>query len=377
MRVALAHDWLVGRRGGEAVLESIAHTLIQDGHQITRLYTMFDDAGPIGPTIDTLPKTVSSLNNPAGSDLSLRRWLLPLYPIAVAELSRALARDHRHDPVDALVSTSSVAVKSMRAPKNVPHLCYCHTPARYLWSQADQYTRGRAGPARALGLALCKPWLRAWDKRGARNVARFLANSSHTRDLIADCYARDAQVVHPPARTDYFTPDDHVVREGFWLFVGALEPYKRADLAISAARTANKQLLIVGDGSERPRIERLASQTDAHLLGRVPDKQLRDLYRRASCLLFPQVEDFGITAVEAQACGLAVAARRAGGALDSVIDRRSGRFFDEADPRALAECATQAEPLTGSPDCRRSAERFSEGRFRQRVRDEFHALLGL
>ncbi len=364
-RVLLAHDWLCGRRGGEAVLERIA-AVLRERHEVVAVFTMFDDGSSIGPAVDALPRVVWPGGRVPGARV-LRRWMLPLYPEAVRWLSGRLARLHDDRPIDLVVSSSSAAVKGLRPPRGVPHVCYCHAPARYVWSVEEEYAVGRSpGDAlRTLGLRAIGPLYRSWDRRTAANVTRFLANSSHTAAEIARCYGREAAVVHPPVRTGFFTPDPGVPRQPFWLFAGALEPYKRADLAVEAARWAGVRLVMAGGGSMeralRARARRLPEGT-VEIAGRVSDERLRELYRRARLLLFPQVEDFGITAVEAQACGCPVVARRAGGALDTVIEGRTGAFFDRPEPAAIAEAAGRC-PLGADIVCRRNAERFGETAF--------------
>ncbi len=371
MRVALAHDWLVARRGGELVLDAIAHTLAEMGSPAPHLFTMFDAGLPVTDRIDALDRTVSKLNTyPA----PLRRWLLMSYPSAVESLSRALHTMHQREPIDLLISTSSAAIKSMRAPRGVPHLCYCHTPARYLWSQTPQYTQGNLkARIRGLGLALTGNTLRNWDTRTADRVDRFIANSTHTQNQIREHYGRDSAVIHPPVRTDFFTPDTSAVRSDSLLLVSALEPYKRIDLAIDAAMIANRTLTIVGTGSHestlRTHAQRARKYTSSKgrivFLGKINDEQLRDHYRTSWAFLFPQIEDFGITAVEAQACACPVIAYRAGGALDTVLENQTGVFFDETIAESLADAIARAdETLFDAATIRTHSEQFSEKHFR-------------
>ncbi len=366
LHIALAHDWLVARRGGELVLDAIATHLIKQGHTITNLYTMFDSGNPITPAIDVLPKATSSLNHLPST---LRRWLLPMYPRAVEQLSARLARDHDTQPIDLLISTSSSAIKSLQAPKGVPHICYCHAPARYLWSQSDQYTsqRGFKSRLRAAGLDHFGDSLRQWDKRTASNVSQYIANSTFIASEIRSTYERDAVVIHPPIRTDYFTPDA-TPRNDRLLYVGALEPYKRVDLAIDAAGLLGLPIDIVGTGSHAPTPSNPAHNSAATFHGYLPDTAIRTLFQSCKALIQPQVEDFGMTAVEAQSCGCPVIARRAGGALDSIIETKTGRFFDHPDPEELAGAI---DKLSSSPcdpeDCRRNALRFSLDTFEQKL----------
>jgi glycosyltransferase involved in cell wall biosynthesis len=311
------------------VLERLAR-LVQAHFQPAGLLVMFDDgcAHKSTPTLNRWRDRglihASSINDWPGAR-RLRRWLLPAYPLAVRDLSTQLEILHAHAPIDLVISTSSCAIKSLRTPlardSIVPHLCYCFAPARYLWSQREAYAAGFRG----LALRLLGPPLRAWDRRTSRNVTRFVALSRHIQNEIESSFGRSSDLVHPPTRTEFFTPlPAEGARSGeeldrslpglpdhFWLLVGALEPYKRAELAIRAAALAGKPLLVVGEGSDLSRLRRLKAPTTS-FLGRVSDEILRHLYRHADALLFPQIEDFGIVAVEALACGWRAGYRDAG-----------------------------------------------------------------
>jgi len=242
----VAHDWLCGLRGGERVLERIC-ALVQREFEAAGLLTMFDDGKPLSPTVDEWRRRglirASAWNWLGRGDL--RRWLLPTYPRAVAGLSRRLADIHAAQPIDLVISTSSAAIKGLKAPAGVKHVCYCHSPARYVWSRADDYGRGWGLKAtlRRAGLGFYSDRFKAWDRATAANVDRFIANSTHTASEIRRCFGAESMVIHPPVRTDYFTPDPGVVRGDFWLVVGAVEPYKRVDLAIKAAKIAKSTRL--------------------------------------------------------------------------------------------------------------------------------------
>ncbi len=354
--MALAHDWLVGMRGGERVLDAIAR-VVRESAEVDALYTMFDDGRTSIPGIEGLEKVVWPVGARGFAATRARRWLLPAYPRAIAWLSRELAERHRSRPIDLLISTSSAAIQGLAAPAGVAHLCYCHAPARYVWSQGEAYARG--SPLKRAGLALFGRRFREWDRARARVVTRFLANSTHTARQIGEFYARDAGVLHPPVDTAYFGAAPARERRG-WLVVSALEPYKRVDLAIDAAEIAGERLTIIGEGTQGRRLRARAGK-GVEFLGRVTRERLREAYAGASCLLFPQVEDFGIAAAEALAAGCPVVARRAGGALDIVEEGVTGAFF-EGDGTDLARAAGRC-PVGASDACRLAAARFDRARF--------------
>lgn len=349
-------------RGGEWVLDRLARLFGP-----TDLYTLVHDGRPLTAAIDSCRVITSPLQRLPGAAGRWRRHYLPLYPWAVERLHVARC--------DLLISTSSAVMKSIAPPPGAPHLCYCHAPARYLWSQTDAYASGAGGWIRGIGLRTVGSRIRRWDRATAGRVTRFLANSAHTAQWIARAWGREAAVVHPPARLDFFTPDPTVAREPWLLVVAALEPYKRTELAIEAANRARLPLKIVGDGTQRKALAARAGPT-VQMLGRVDENSLRDLYRRARALLFPQVEDFGLVAVEAQASGCPVVAFAGGGALETVSGR-SGVLFHEARVEALLEAIDEMDAAAIDPaECRRSAERFAPPVFDAAIRAHVAELLG-
>ena len=344
-RIARAHDWLVGMRGGEHVLDRLARLVGP-----TDLYTLVSDGRPLSEAISACRVRTSLLQRWPGASGRWRRHYLPLMPWAVGRLRVA--------PCDLLVSTSSCVMKGLEAPAGAKHVCYCHSPARYIWSQQHNYARGLAG----LGLRACGPRFKRWDRCTADNVDLFIAPSTYIASRIRECFGRDSEIVPPPVRIDFFTPDPTVPREDFWLIAAALEPFKRIDLAVEAANRTGRALLVAGAGSQRSRLERLAGPT-VRFLGWQGPEALRDLSRRARAFLFPSVEDFGIAPVEAMACGCPVAALAAGGALDTVTES-TGALLKEQNADALVEALQRIDRGGIDPlECRRNAERFSEEAF--------------
>ena len=361
-RVALAHDWLVGMRGGEFVLDRLAR---QFGP--TELYTLVSNGRPLTEAISACRVITSPLQRLPGASGRLRRQYLPLMPWAVGRLKVA--------PCDLLISTSSAVMKSIRPPKGTPHLCYCHSPARYIWAQTQEYATGSGGRWRGIGLGLIGPVFRRWDRATADRVTMFLANSQHTAERIQRYFGREAQVVYPPVRTDWFTPDPGVQREDWLLVVSALEPYKRTELVVRAASHAGLKLKVAGDGSQQKALAGAAGPT-VEMLGRVDDQTLRDLYRRAKALVFPQVEDFGLIPVEAQATGCPVIAFAGGGALETVTPQ-TGIFFSQHTVEALVEAVAALDEARIDPvQCRRNAERFNEQAFDEAISRAVKTVLG-
>jgi glycosyltransferase involved in cell wall biosynthesis len=353
-KISLAHDWLVGLRGGEWVLDRLAHLFGP-----TEIYTLVNDHRFLTAAIAGCTVITSPLQKLPGASGRLRRHYLPLMPWAVERLQVR--------PCDLLISTSSAVMKSIKPPRGVPHLCYCHSPARYIWEQTDDYAHGSGGGIRAKGLKLIRKRFQEWDRRTAERVTRFLANSAHTAARIKRCYQRDAQVVYPPVRTEFFTPDACIEREDWWLVVSALEPYKRTDMIIDAAKKLNLKVRIAGSGSQRVELEQRARGANVEFLGRVSDEALRDLYRRAKALIFPQVEDFGIIAVEAQACGCPVIAFNGGGARE-IIREDTGGFFEQQNTESLMGALDElpSRAITAEA-CRANALRFSAEAFDRRM----------
>jgi glycosyltransferase involved in cell wall biosynthesis len=384
-RIALAHDWLCGYRGGEAVLEQLC-TLIDHVARPGPLLTMFDDRRPLAPAIDRW-RARGLIHSASISRIHAanraRRWLLPTFPALIEELSARLQRIHEHEPIDLLISISSCAVKGLRAPPGVPHLCYCLSPARYVWAKPDEYQHPSLTHwLRSAGLHALASTFRDWDRESASNVDRFVAISTVVRDRIRQSFGRESNIVFPPVRLHAFAP--HSVSDlepktqphpDHWLVVSALEPYKRVDLAIQAAALADRPLRIAGTGSQAAALRSLAAAArtpagkpaDIEFLGRVSDQSLPQLYRDARLLIFPQEEDFGIVAVEALASGLPVIARRAGGALDIITEGLTGAFFDQTTPQAIVAAASRVPPLNKRTvaACLDASHRFSEARFQQ------------
>jgi glycosyltransferase involved in cell wall biosynthesis len=322
MRVALVHDWLVGRRGGEAVLEALV-SLFPDSD----VFTLVHRKGSVPAAIEARPIHVSPLQRIPGV-LNHYRGLLPLMPAAIGAL------DVRG--FELVISSSHCVAKGVRVPPGTPHLSYVHTPMRYMWDLFDTYFGpGRASLPVRLGAHLVRPGLQAWDRRTAAGPGRLVANSQYTAARIAKVWGRSADVVYPPVDVRRFASGPlGEGKGGYFLWLGALAPYKRLDVALAAFASLGAPLWVVGQGQDA-RLLRGRLPPTVRWLGALPDEALPGLYAGARALVFPGEEDFGIAPLEAMASGRPVLALRRGGAVETVTEE-TGIFFSEPTPEALA-----------------------------------------
>jgi len=342
LRVALVHDWLTGMRGGEKVIEVLGG-LFPDAP----LFTLFHFPGSVSPAIESHSIRTSFLQRAPGIRNHYRTYL-PFFPAAIEEFDLS--------GFDLVVSSSHCVAKGVIAPPDAFHVCYCHTPMRYAWDQEHAYFPNRTGlKARLRSLTLSA--LRSWDVSSAARVNQFVANSRFVARRIQTYYGRPAEVVHPPVNVEFFTPGAPAEksRHGdkpreYCLAVSALAPYKKVEVAMAACEKLGLELRIVGEGPER--------------------EELRDLYRGARLFLQPGVEDFGISSVEALACGTPVVAVARGGILDVVEDGRHGVLYpDWEGPTALCDAIDKARRIGfNALDLRDRAESFSVSRFTDRIR---------
>lgn len=351
LRVAIAHEWLVKYAGSErCVFEMLAAFPGAD-----LLTTVIDPSGLPAPLRRARP---SLLQHIPGATRH-HEWLLPLMP-----LSWRLRQPV--DGVDLVISSSHACANAVRVAPGIPHLSYCHTPMRYAWhfeSERERFPRPLQPAARVV-----MRWFRHWDRKTAGRVTRFVANSSAVATRIEQAFDRPAQVIFPPVRTEFFTPDGE--REDFFLYVGRLVGYKRPDLVVDAfAGLPDQRLVVVGEGPLGRELKARATP-NVTFLDEVDDERLRDLYRAARAFVYPVDEDFGIAMAEAQACGTPVIGRAAGGALDIVEPDVTGWLLEDHSVEALRNAVRRAavERMDEAVIAQRAA-RFSSARFRKEVID--------
>jgi glycosyltransferase involved in cell wall biosynthesis len=313
LRVAIVHDWLVTWRGGEKVLESIA-SLYPDAP----IFTLFCD-------FSILPETLRHRKivvHPVANRLRfMRKALLPFFPIWIESMDLS--------GFDLVISTSSCVAKGVLIDPAARHLCYIHSPMRYIWDQRDEYVGTvRRIPVVGFFVDLVSSLLRVWDTASATRVDVFVANSNFIKKRVQKYYGRSALVVHPPVDVNRFKGSNAQPKKGYLLAAGAFVGYKRFDLAIAACESLGRKLIVAGQGPDLETLKSLAGPNTT-IINAPSDAAWVTLMREAEGLLFPGVEDFGITAIEAMAAGTPVIAYKAGGALDYIVEDETGVFFSE------------------------------------------------
>ncbi|WP_051324463.1 glycosyltransferase [Candidatus Solirubrobacter pratensis] len=351
MRVALVHDFLLDVRGAERVFAAICDAW-PDADVFTAVY---DERGTEGRFAARSPRT-SFLQRVRPTSRTFRP-LLPLYPHAIESLD---LRGY-----DVIVSSSSAWAHGVLVDPGAVHVCYCHNPFRYAWSEREATLAARGPLTRPALRVLLSRW-RQWDSVAARRVDAYIANSAITAARVRRYFGREAQVLHPPVELGRFAPGPVGAH---YLVLAELMSHKRIDVAIRAFNALGAPLVVVGDGPEWRSLRRLAGPT-VRLTGRLGDEDVADLLRSARALVVTAEEEFGIAAVESLASGRPVIALRRGGVLETVREGVTGAFYDDGDdPRALAEVVARFEPALVDPaECVASARRFSVARFQERLR---------
>jgi glycosyltransferase involved in cell wall biosynthesis len=333
LRVAIVHYWLVGMRGGEKVVEALCE-LFPHADIFTHVYV----PEAMSPTIARHRVRTSFIGRLPRARTRYQRYL-PLMPLALEQLD---LRGY-----DLIISSESGPAKGIIPPAGAVHLCYCHSPMRYIWNMFHDY-RERSGLLTRLMMPPLSHYLRTWDAISATRVHHFAANSRTVARRLNTYYRRDATVIHPPVDTAAFTPLPDDERGDFYLMAGELVAYKRPDLAVEAFNAMRKPLVIVGGGEMLSRVKALAGPT-VTVLGPQPFSTLRRLYAQCRALIFPGEEDFGIVPVEAMASGRPVIAFGRGGATETVVDGVTGLFFDQQSLEGIAEVVTRFERTAFDP----------------------------
>ncbi len=361
MRVAIVHYWLVGMRGGEKVVEALCEMFPQ-ADIFTHVYV--PDA--VSEIIRRHKITTSFINSLPAAGRLYKRYL-PLMPLALEQLDL-----HGYDLV---ISSESGPAKGVIPPPSARHLCYCHSPMRYLWNMFHDYRR-QSGLLTRLAMPPIAHYLRVWDTVSANRVDHYVANSRTVAGRIRRYYGREADVVWPPVDVGAFQSVGANERGDYMLMVGELVAYKRPELAVEAFNRMRRKLVVIGGGEMLARIRRLAGPT-VSVLGPRPFAELRLHYARCQALIFPGEEDFGIVPVEAMASGRPVIAYGRGGATETVLPNVSGILFDEQSVDALIDTVEGfRDPDFDPAAIVRHASGFSRDVFIAGLRAQIDLLMG-
>lgn len=353
MKVALVHDWLNQYGGAERVLEEF-HALFPDAPVYVSMYDP-----------DRMPKEYRSwdIRTTWMQRLPLvkkkHQPFMPLYPAAFESFDLS--------GYDLVLSSASAFCHGVITRPETCHVCYCHTPTRFMWNYFDYVKRENLGRQQQRALVPILFNLRTWDRVSADRVDYWIGNSRLVQKRIAKFYRRKSVVIHPPVNASRFHPSNG--HDDYFLCLSRLIPYKRIDLAVQAATRIGARLLVAGSGRETERLKRMAGPT-VEFLGRVDDDHMVELYARCKAFLFPGEEDFGITPLEAMASGRPVIAYKSGGALDTVVPGVTGAFFEEQTVDSLARALEEFNPdAYNTAAIRAHAETFDSSVFRTRIRE--------
>jgi glycosyltransferase involved in cell wall biosynthesis len=357
MKVALIHYWFVTWRGGERVFKAIADLFPQ-----ADIYTHVADPDVVARAF---PNRRVSTTFIARLPFSLRQYqrYLPLMPLALEQLD---LREY-----DLVISSESGPAKGVIVAPHATHLCYCHSPMRYVWDRYHDY-RSQSGAFTRMAMAPLLHYVRLWDQISAQRVDHYIANSRFVRKRIGAYYRRSAEVIYPPVAVDSF--DVSSESEGFYLWVGQLVAYKRPDLLVEAFNELGKPVVVIGEGEMLPQLRRNA-KPNIRFLGQQTFDVIRSHYARCRALVFPGIEDFGIVPVEAMASGKPVIAFGYGGAEETIVDGLTGLFFRDQTAASLIDAVRRFESVDNfdRKAIRAHAEKFSEhvfkARFSEYVRD--------
>jgi glycosyltransferase involved in cell wall biosynthesis len=339
MRVAIVHHWFISLAGGERVVDSIASIF-----PTADLFTLFLDRQKLSPRLSQHKITTSFLDRTPGARRA-HRHCLPFYPLAVEMLDLS--------GYDLVITSDSGPMKGVITDSNATHICYCHSPMRYLWDGHSAYLRQMPLLTQTV-FGLASHYVRNWDYSAAQRVDHFIANSNYVAGRIRKYYRRDSTIIYPPINTSQSFLAD---KPGdYYLAVGRLVPYKRTDILIDACAKLGRKLVIVGDGPEMKRLQKRAVK-NIEFLGEADESQLRDIYAQCRALLFAADEDFGMVPLEAQSFGRPVIAYGKGGSLETVVgacspiepgqtnelDGITGLFFEEQTADSLAKAILEFE----------------------------------
>lgn len=359
MKTAIVHEWLVNYAGSEKVVESFT-SIWQDADVFTLVDFLNDEERRI---ILKGKKAKTSFIQSLPYAKKRHRKYLPLFPKAIESFDLS--------KYDLIISSSHSVAKGVRTNKNQLHICYCHSPMRYAWDEADYYLKEanlNSGIKGLVAQSILK-YLRKWDLKSADNVDYFIANSNHIAKKIKRIYNRHADVIYPPVDVEKFSLATE--KEDFYLTASRLVPYKRIDLIIEAfAHMPDKKLIVIGSGPEKERLKAKAV-SNISLIGYQEFDSLKSYMQKAKAFVFAAEEDFGIIVVEAMACGTPVIAGNFGGTTESVVDKKTGVLFPNQTVDSIVEAVKNFDVIAKSinnSEIRIHSEKFSREIFEKNIK---------
>ncbi|WP_271808450.1 glycosyltransferase [Clostridium beijerinckii] len=354
MKIALVHDWLPFMGGAERVLTNFFEL-----YPKAPIYTTICNKSKIDGPLREANIITSNLQK-KNKEIKNHRKLFPLMMTAIERFNL--------NEYDVVLSSSSSVAKGVITSPSTMHICYCHSPMRYAWEFSHEYAGKMAGKGSLKGklLSYFLTGIRLWDNASSDRVDYFIANSQNVAKRIWKHYRRKSVVIHPPVRCNLFNISD--IDDEYFLIVSRLQEYKRIDLAIEAFNKLGFPLVIIGDGPDREKLERMA-KSNIKFLGRESDEVIKEHYAKCRAFIFPGEEDFGITPLEAMASGRPVIAYRKGGALETVVENKTGVFFDNQNCEDLTKAIEEFESMTFDKyDIRKHAEAFDEAVFKENIK---------
>jgi len=354
MKIALVHDWLPFMGGAERVLTNFLE-LYQDAP----IYTTICNRSRLDSPLKEANIITTSLQK-KGKEIENHRRLFPFMPTAIESFDL--------NEFDIVLSDSSSIAKGVITSPDTMHICYCHSPMRYAWEFSHEYAGKMVGKGglKAKLLSYFLTGMRLWDNASSDRVDYFIANSQNVSKRIWKHYRRESVVIHPPVRCNLFNISD--IDEDYFLIVSRLQEYKRIDIAIEAFNELGLPLVIIGDGPDRKKLEVMA-KNNIKFLGRESDEVIKEYYAKCRAFIFPGEEDFGITPLEAMASGRPVIAYRKGGALETIIEDKTGVFFDNQTYEDLVDTIRRFENMTfNKKEIRSHAETFDEYIFKEKIK---------
>lgn len=361
MKVAFVQDWLVVNGGAEKVAKEIIHCF--DDVTIFSLIDFLSDKDR-NEILGGRKTTTSFLQKIPNVKNSYRNYF-PLFPTAIESLN--------FSGFDLIISSSYAVAKGIKTTKNQTHICYCHSPIRYAWDLEDEYL-SHVGFLKKIAAKLFLTYIRKWDVRTANRADYFLTNSNYVADRIQRIYNRESTVIYPPVDTTNFSLE--LKKDNYYFTSARLVAYKKTDIIVKAfADLPNIKLIVSGDGPELDKLQQQATK-NVEFVGFVEKPKLINYMQKAKAFILAAEEDFGITSLEAQSCGTPVIAYKKGGYLETVIENKTGLFFEEQTPQSIVKSIRSFEELKNpfeADEFKKNIEKFSIQRFRK----EFKTFLNI